>query len=157
MPLSGFSGHFGALVVSKKVSLIRERLFGIRARVFGVRERLFGALRFADQLCKSQRYGAGGRYIIRCTQLQHRTCKTSRGDFVTHSLCAHGFSTKRARLAVGTSLRSWFQKKCLLPGGILIFLPKKVAAKWWDFYFFFQKKWLLPAGIFIFFSSDFET
>ena len=42
MPLSGFSGHFAALVVSKKVSLIHERLFGVR-------ERLFGALRFADE------------------------------------------------------------------------------------------------------------
>ena len=38
-----------------------------------------------------------------------------------YGLGAHGFSTERARLAGGTSLRSWFQKKCLLPAGIFIF------------------------------------
>ena len=38
-----------------------------------------------------------------------------------YGLGAHGFSTERARLAGGTSLRSWFQKKCLLPMEILIF------------------------------------
>ena len=41
-----------------------------------------------------------------------------------YGLGAHGFSTERARLAGGTSLRSWFQKKCLLPVGIFIFFPK---------------------------------
>ena len=47
----------------------------------------------------------------------------TRGHY--HSLLgAHGFSTERARLAGGTSLRSWFQKKCLLPMGILIFFSK---------------------------------
>ena len=48
---------------------------------------------------------------FRSTRLQHRTCKASRGHFASHDLCAHGFSTERARLAGGTSLRSWFQKK----------------------------------------------
>ena len=53
---------------------------------------------------------------LRCTRLRHRTCKTSR-------------SSKRASLRRfaayrGTSLRSWFQKKCLLPMGILIFFSK---------------------------------
>ena len=43
---------------------------------------------------------------FRCTRLQHRTCKTSRGYFTSHGLGAHGFSTERARLAGGTSLRS---------------------------------------------------
>ena len=43
-----------------------------------------------------------------CTRLQHRTCKTSRGNFASHGLSAHGLSTERARLAGGTSLRSWF-------------------------------------------------
>ena len=62
---------------------------------------------------------------LRCTRLQHRTCKTSRGNFVSHGLSAHGLSTERARLAGGTSLRSWVQKKCLLPGEILIFFSKK--------------------------------
>ena len=61
---------------------------------------------------------------LRCTRLQHRTCKTRRGHFASHGLSAHGLSTERARLAGGTSLRSWFQKKCLLPSGILIFFPK---------------------------------
>ena len=48
----------------------------------------------------------------------------------THPPCsltylgAHDFSTERAKLAWGTSLRSWFQKKCLLLMGILIFFPK---------------------------------
>ena len=73
---------------------------------------------------------------LRCTRLQHRTCKTRRGHFASHGLSAHGLSTERARLAGGTSLRSWFQKKCLLPAGIFIFFPKKVAATWWDFIFF---------------------
>ena len=39
---------------------------------------------------------------LKCTRLKHRTCKTRRG----------------------TSLRSWFQKNCLLPGGISIFFSK---------------------------------
>ena len=60
-----------------------------------------------------------------CRRLQHRTCKTSRAHFASHGLGAHGYSTERARLAGGTSLRSWLQKKCLLPGGILIFFSKK--------------------------------
>ena len=38
-----------------------------------------------------------------------------------HSSGAPGFSAERATLAWCTSLRSWFQKKCLLPIGILIF------------------------------------
>ena len=63
---------------------------------------------------------------LRCTRLQHRTCKTSRGNFASHGLSAHGLSTERARLARGTSPRSWVQKKCLLPGGILIFFFQKI-------------------------------
>ena len=43
-----------------------------------------------------------------CTRLQHWTCKTSRG----------------------TSLRSWFQKKCLLPMGILFFFFPKYPRFW---------------------------
>ena len=35
-------------------------------------------------------------------------------------------STERSRLARGTSPRSWVQKKCLLPGGILIFFFQKI-------------------------------
>ena len=103
------------------------------------------------------RGGCQGRGVVvrcerlRCTRLQHRTCKTRRGHFASHGLSAHGLSTERARLAGGTSLRSWFQKKCLLPAGILIFFLKKVTSTWWDFDFFFKKKWLLPVGIFIFF------
>ena len=62
------------------------------------------------------------------------------GHFASHGISAHGLSIERARLAGGTSLRSWFQKRCPLPAGILIFFPKKVAATWWDFDFFFQKK-----------------
>ena len=46
------------------------------------------------------------------------------GNFASHGLSAHGLSTGRARLAGGTSLRLWFQKKCLLPMGILIFFSK---------------------------------
>ena len=38
---------------------------------------------------------------LRCTRLQHRTCKTSRGNFASHGLSAHGLSTERARLAEG--------------------------------------------------------
>ena len=95
--------------------------------------------------------------LLRCTRLQYRTCKTSRGHLASHGLGAHGFSTERARLAGGTSLRSWFQKKCLLPAGILIFLPKKVAATWWDFDFFVQKKVAATWWDFYFFSSHFET
>ena len=53
---------------------------------------------------------------LKCTRLKHRTCKTSQGH----------------------SLRSWFQKNCVLPGGILFF-SKKVPATCWDFYFYFQK------------------
>ena len=75
--------------------------------------RLLGALRFARALK---------------TRLQHRTCKTSRGYFVSHYLDAYGFSTERARLAGGTSLRSCFQKRCLLPAGILIFLLSKKSS-----------------------------
>ena len=44
--------------------------------------------------------------------------KTSWGHFALYGLSAHGLTTERARLAGGTSLRSWFQKKYLLPGGI---------------------------------------
>ena len=44
-----------------------------------------------------------------------------------YGLGAHGFSTERARLAGGTSLRSWFQKKYLLPGGIFARGFKKSA------------------------------
>ena len=62
--------------------------------------------------------------LLRCTRLQYRTCKTSRGHLASHGLGAHGFSTERARLAGGTSLRSWFQKKCLLPGGYFNFSCK---------------------------------
>ena len=75
---------------------------------------------------------------LRCTRLQHRTCKTRRGHFASHGLSAHGLSTERARLAGGTSLRSWFQKKCLLPAWILIFFPKKVASTWPDFLILLQ-------------------
>ena len=50
---------------------------------------------------------------FKCTRRQDRTCKTSRGYFTSHGLGAHGFSTERARLARGTSLRSWFQEKVL--------------------------------------------
>ena len=89
--------------------------------------------------------------LLRCTRLQYRTCKTSRGHLASHGLGAHGFSTERARLAGGTSLRSWFQKKCLLPAGILIFLPKKVAATWWDFDFFFKKSGCYLVGFLFFF------
>ena len=94
--------------------------------------------------------------LLRCTRLQYRTCKTSRGHLASHGLGAHGFSTERARLAGGTSLRSWFQKKCPLPAGILIFSPKKVAARWSDFDFFQKKSGCYLVG-FLFFSSDFET
>ena len=108
------------------------------------------------------RGGCQGRGVVvrcerlRCTRLQHRTCKTRRGHFASHGLSAHGLSTERARLAGGTSLRSWFQKKCLLPSGIFIFFPKKVAATWWDFYFF-SKKVAATWWDFYFFFSDFET
>ena len=56
---------------------------------------------------------------LRCTRLQHRTCKTSRGNFTSYGLGTHGFSTERARLAGDTSPRSWFHKKCLLPMAVL--------------------------------------
>ena len=66
------------------------------------------------------------------------------GHFALLVVSKHGFSTERARLAGGTSyvhtasaqnvqdqaggtsLRSWFQKKCLLPVGILIFFFQKI-------------------------------
>ena len=38
-----------------------------------------------------------------------------------HGLSAYGCSTERARLPGGTSLRTWFKKKCLLPIWILIY------------------------------------
>ena len=41
-------------------------------------------------------------------------------------LGAPGFGTERARLAGGTSLPSWFQKKCLLPMRISIFFFLKI-------------------------------
>ena len=87
---------------------------------------------------------------LRCTRLQHRTCKTRRGHFASYGLSAHGLSTERARLAGGTSLRSWFQKKCLLPAWILIFFPKKWLLPG-RIFIFFKKKWLLPSGILNFF------
>ena len=49
-------------------------------------------------------------------------------------------STERVRLAGGASLRSWWQKKCLLPGGI--------------FARGLKKKCLLHGGILIFFSKN---
>ena len=58
---------------------------------------------------------------LRCIRLQHRTCTTSQRHFASHDLGAHSFSTERARLSGGTSLCSWFQKKCLLPGEIFFF------------------------------------
>ena len=66
---------------------------------------------------------------LRCTRLQHRTCKTRRGHFASHGLSAHGLSTERARLAGGTSLRSWFQQKCLQPGGDFDFSRKSSIFK----------------------------
>merc|ERR1711951_293084 len=88
--------------------------------------------------------GVAVRWIrLRCTRLQHRTCKTSRGNFASHGLSAHGLSTERARLAGGTSLRSWVQKKCLLHGVILIFFFQKIPdfenSSW---IFFHLKKFL---------------
>ena len=76
---------------------------------------------------------------LRCTRLQHRTCKTRRGHFASHGLSAHGLITERARLAGGTSLRSWFQKKYLLPGGIFARGFKKSACYLVGFWFFFSK------------------
>ena len=88
-------------------------------------------------------------FFLSCTRLRHRTCKTSRRGlsgasllffflsfpFLSFSfyhfiffLVAHGFGTERARLVdaacLGASLRSWFQKTCLLPIGISIFFPQ---------------------------------
>ena len=59
---------------------------------------------------------------LRCPRLQHRMCKTSQVHFTSDGLGTDGFSTERARLAGGTSLRSWFKKK--------------VPATWRDFFFF---------------------
>merc|ERR1711980_64073 len=53
---------------------------------------------------------------LRCTRLRHRTCKTS-GASKTASL-------RRFPAYRGTSLRSWFQKKCLLPMGFSFFFLK---------------------------------
>ena len=64
---------------------------------------------------------------LRCTRLRHRTCKTSGSSKIAF--------LRRFPAYRGTSLRSWFQKKCLLPGWILFFFQKKVAATSWDLYF----------------------
>ena len=53
---------------------------------------------------------------LRCTRLWHRTCKTSRSK--------KSASLPRFAASRGTSLRSWFQKKCLLPMRILIFFSQ---------------------------------
>ena len=60
----------------------------------------------------SLRGGCQGRGVVvsctrrRCTRLWHRTCKTSRSNKKA--------SLRRLAAYRGTSLRSWFQKKCLL-------------------------------------------
>ena len=74
---------------------------------------------------------------LRCTRLQHRTCNTSRGHIASHGLSAHGLSTERARLAGGTSLRLWFQKKCLLPVGIFFSPDFEISNR-----IFFRKSFL---------------
>ena len=91
-----------------------------------------------------------GSHVLDAHGLNTERARVAGGHFASHGLSPHGFSTECARLAGGTSLRSWFQKKCLLPAGIFIFSPKKWLLPV-GILIFFQKKWLLPVGIFIFF------
>ena len=101
--------------------------------------------RLQHRTCKTSR-GVLRFILLRHTRLQHRTCKTSWGHFASLvrlgalGLCAHGLSTERARLAGGTSLRSWFQKKCLLPVGIFIFSSKIPPILKVEVVFFSDKK-----------------
>ena len=102
---------------------------------------------------------------LRCTRLQHRTCKTRRGHFASHGLSAHGLSTERARLAGGTSLRSWFftrlkctrlkHRTCKTSRGGTHGLgahgfstERARLAGGTSLRSWFQKKYLLPGGIF---------
>ena len=67
------------------------------------------------------------------------------GHFVSHGLSAHGLSTERARIAGGTSLRSWFQKKCL--PHVRIFFSQKIPdfeSSSWNIFRLkkFSPKWL---------------
>ena len=74
---------------------------------------------------------------LRCTRLQHRTCKTSRVHFASHGISAHGlkhrtYKTNRrhfASLAVS--------KVPATPWDFDFLFTKKVPATCWDFYFFF--------------------
>ena len=69
---------------------------------------------------------------LRCTRLQHRTCKTSRSSKKA--------SLRRFAAYRGTSLRSWFQKKCLLPMGISIFFFENTSDfETWSWIFFHKK------------------
>ena len=69
------------------------------------------------------RGGQGRGVVVRCTHGSHGFC-TQTGHFA--SLVASKKSASLHRFAAyrGTSLRSWFQKKSLLPKGILIFFSK---------------------------------
>ena len=120
-------------------ALIRERLFDVRKRLFEVRRSAhgLGAHGFSTERARL----AGGTSIptaqvhtalaqnvqgqpgaLRFARgFKKRCLLPSRGYFTSHGLGAHGFSTERARLAGGTSLRSWFQKK---------------ASYLWGFHFF---------------------
>ena len=69
------------------------------------------------------RGGQGRGVVVRCTHGSHGFC-TQTGHFA--SLVASKKSASLHRFAAyrGTSLRSWFQKKGLLPKVILIFFSK---------------------------------
>ena len=70
-------------------------------------------------------YGHFALLVVSKHGFSTERARLARGYFVSYYLGAHGFSIERARLAGGTSLRSWFQKKCLLPVGIRFFFSKK--------------------------------
>ena len=67
---------------------------------------------------------------LKCTRLQHRTCKTCRGHFAS-------LVVSKKVPATWWDFRSSFQKNCLLPGGIFARSFKKSACYLLGFLFFF--------------------
>ena len=123
----GCQGRGVVVRVHAPSALIRERLFDVRKRLFVVRRsgNGLGAQGFSTERARL----AGGIHFtrLRCTRLQHRTCKTSRGHFASLVVSKKGtrLQHRTCKTSLGHFASLVISKKGLLPMGISIFFFQK--------------------------------